>query len=157
MGKIVMRRRDDWIVRLAAAVHEREDAPFEWGKFDCCTGAAGLVLAMTGIDVMAPLRGYRTERGALLKLSRFTGLRNLDMDALLAATAERIGRNFGDPEIQPRRAGRGDVVLARVGTVDGVGTALAVVDLSGRFALAASRDGGWARPPMAAWIRAWKV
>lgn len=156
MGKIVT-RRDDWIPRLGAAIREREGTAFEWGEFDCCTGAAGLVIAMTGIDVMAPLRGYRTERGALLKLSRFTGLRNMDMDALLSATAEMIGHDMGSHGIPPRRAGRGDVVLSRVGTQAGPGIALAVVDLSGRFALAASRSGGWAPSPMADWIRAWEV
>lgn len=53
------------MVRLDELVHALLSSPFEWGKTDCCTVAADVVMACTGTDPMADLRGaYDSEFSA---------------------------------------------------------------------------------------------
>lgn len=53
-------RFHDWPEKLDAYIAERRDLPFAWGKGaqDCCSFAAGAVLAQTGVDPMATLPDY---------------------------------------------------------------------------------------------------
>ena len=68
-------RLPDWMSRLDAFVRTVWDAPFEWGQNDCCTVAAGVVQACTGVDAMADLRGsYEGELGAARPIKRLGGL-----------------------------------------------------------------------------------
>jgi hypothetical protein len=53
-------RLPDWQPRLAALFAQRLAAPFEWGVHDCCLFAADAVLAVTGHDPAADLRGAYT-------------------------------------------------------------------------------------------------
>ncbi len=49
--------------------------PFVWGALDCSLFMAGWVLARSGVDPAAPLRGrYATERGALRLARRLGGM-----------------------------------------------------------------------------------
>ena len=170
MGEIVsvLVRFDDWQRRLADALRADWETPFAWGGFDCCLAPSGLVLAMTGVDVAAPLRGYATRRGALMKLRRFVGDEGVArfrlgsesrMGDFVEAAAILIGESCGAPEIPVSRAQRGDVVVAEVAAVGpgGVDAVLAAVDLSGRFAVTAAENGGWARIPRDNFRRAWRV
>ncbi len=69
------RRLPDWMVRLDECVRSMQGLPFEWGSHDCCTVAADVVLAVTGVDPMEDLRGqYSTERQALRILAQAGGI-----------------------------------------------------------------------------------
>jgi len=68
-------RLRDWPERLAALFAARAAQPFVWGEFDCCLFAADAVLAVTGHDPAADLRGtYTTAAGATRVLERFGGV-----------------------------------------------------------------------------------
>lgn len=67
-----MSRPGDWAARLAAVVaaHQR---PFSWGRCDCCTLAAGVIVAQGGPD-LTPATDYQNEAGALLVLAQLGDL-----------------------------------------------------------------------------------
>jgi len=72
---LAVNRLRDWPERLAALFAARADQPFAWGLHDCCMFAADAVLAVTGHDPAADLRGsYTTEAGAARKLARYGGV-----------------------------------------------------------------------------------
>lgn len=92
-------RLRDWPLRLEALMAERLAAPFEWGVRDCCLWAADVVLAVTGHDPAADLRGtYSSADGAPAIIKRLRGIP--------AACADRLG-----PEVLPALAQVGDVGL----------------------------------------------
>lgn len=96
-------RLPDWQPRLAALVQQRMQQPFTWGVHDCCLFAADALLACTGQDFAAALRGtYSTQAEAEALLAEFGGL------AKLAAGC--LGR-----VIPPALAQAGDVGLADLG------------------------------------------
>lgn len=110
---------------------------FRWGVHDCCLWAADVVLATTGRDLAAGLRGtYGDEAEARVVLERLGGL------AAIGALA--------GPEIAPLAAARGDVGLVDFGGVQ----SLAACD--GPHWLAAGRR-GLAVLPFEAGLRAWRV
>lgn len=66
-----MTRRPDWRERLAAYLLGARAIPFDWGAHNCVLACADAVLAMTGADIVAPLRQHHPTRfGALLRLKR---------------------------------------------------------------------------------------
>ena len=94
-----MGRHADWPARLNAYVCDVQRNEFAWGRFDCCTFAAGAVQAMTGEDPMAAYRNqYRSRLEAALAL-RETG------SGTLAGTLEGI---FGPP-VPGAQGRRGDI------------------------------------------------
>lgn len=67
-------RRNDWPEQLDALLRSRAATPFEWGQHDCCLFAADVVLALTGHDPMATLRGrYSNQREAMRLLDSLGG------------------------------------------------------------------------------------
>lgn len=61
----------DWHARLVAYLSDASRQPFEYGRHDCATFAAGAVAAMTGTDLAEAMRGrYRTLKGGLRMLRR---------------------------------------------------------------------------------------
>jgi hypothetical protein len=143
-------RYEDWHARLGAHIKAALKRPFSWGEFDCCTFACDGILAMTGIDPMAGLRGrYSTALGAARALKAFAG-------GGLDETAEQIAGVLGCTEIPVLTAGRGDCVLADVDTGAGCASALGLVSLSGRTALFAGPV-GLTEIPLRNCRRAWKV
>ena len=105
-------RRDDWPERLFEYVAARNTRPFKWGKGeqDCCSFAAGGVLAMTDVDLMADIPDYATADEADVILAA---------DPLEALMDARLPRRES-----PSFALRGDVGLM---LLDGSPT-LALVD-----------------------------
>jgi hypothetical protein len=102
MGKIV--RLPDWPERLHDLIENRREAVFCWGQRDCCMFAADVMLAMTGVDFAAALRGrYSTAKGAARLLKRHGGVEGV---------ANRHLR-----QIPKLSAGRGDIVS--IDTPDG--------------------------------------
>ena len=82
--------------------------PFAWGSNDCALFYGGAILAMTGVDLAKPWRGYSTARGARARVSKVGGLLAL---ALKAGLREKP-RDF---------AQRGDGVLVSLQGRDTLG------------------------------------
>lgn len=74
----VLTRLPDWPARLSALVAAAHVQPFAWGTHDCCLWAADAVLALTGTDPAAGLRGrYSQVQGAHRLLAAHGGLRGV--------------------------------------------------------------------------------
>lgn len=133
-------RLPDWRLRLDALIWERRRQPFAWGANDCCLFAADAVLAITGVDLAARLRGLGA-RAALRHIQRMGGLCHVVPDCLplLPATAA---------------AQDGDVALIEQPAKGLRGLALGVLD--GVWVLGPGRNGLMAVPARQA-IQAWGV
>lgn len=137
-----LRRLDDWRARLAAEMDRQRRDPFAWGKHDCAIGfAAGIVEALTGVDMARGYRGkYASPRGAL-KLLKDEGA-----DSLSAFVAARL------PGVLPAFANVGDIgVVASDGPL---AEALCMIDASG---LVVMTEQGHGRRPRGDLITAFKV
>lgn len=66
-------RLRDWQQRLAELMMQRRVALFQWGVHDCCLFAADAVLAVTGHDLAADLRGTYTSADEAARLLRRLG------------------------------------------------------------------------------------
>lgn len=131
-----MERRPDWLQRLDRYLVETLDLPFEWGREDCATWAAGAVEAMTGEDFAAYWRGKYATKAEGLAVLRAAGFRS-HFD-LAAARLE---------EIPVGHAQTGDV-LALEGDTLGI--------MQGRYAYAKA-DRGWTLVPLEMAQRAFRV
>lgn len=76
-----LQRLPDWPLRLDALVSTRLHAPFCWGVHDCALFAADAVLALTGRDLAAGLRGLGV-RQALRHVRSAGGMCHLVPDIL---------------------------------------------------------------------------
>lgn len=95
-----MQRFEDWPERLVEYIAARNEQRFTWGKGkqDCCSFAAGGVMAQTGVDLMADISDYATADEA---------------DAILATTSLEELTDARLPRREaPSFAQRGDVGLA---------------------------------------------
>ena len=98
-------RFHDWHRRLIRLIESRTDAPFAWGRIDCCLWAADAVRAMTGVDHAHDLRAtYTTARGARSALRLIGGL-------------DGAGARAGPP-IGPLFAATGDIGIVHDGEHD---------------------------------------
>ncbi|PLX36990.1 MAG: hypothetical protein C0605_07945 [Hyphomicrobiales bacterium] len=95
-------RKPDWPSRMLDILDEHVERPFAWGVSDCGILFADAVVAQTGFDPLAGMRGYRTKAGALRVLRR----------AGFASVAELVAARF--EEIPLAQAGRGDLGLPEV-------------------------------------------
>lgn len=126
-----------WRRQLDALIESRLHEPFAWGSNDCCLWAADCVLAMTGHDHAADLRGtYDSAAGALRVLAAAGGI-------------ETVGARAG-AAIAPLMAAMGDIGLVDQGGRD----ALAVC--CGPLWLAPAGD-GLAAMPLSAARTAWRL
>lgn len=103
-----------WDVRLAELLEARVATPLVWGRHDCALLAADAVLATTGVDPAAELRGrYRSAAGAHRALAATLGLPgNLAREVdVLREFAEAFAARHGVPRVDRVRAKRGDVAL----------------------------------------------
>ena len=89
----------DWRVRLDACIAAASGRRFRYGGHDCCLFAADVVLALTGRDPAAELRGYGGRRQALEILKREGGF------------VPMVSRLMGAEPIPGALASRGDVVF----------------------------------------------
>jgi hypothetical protein len=110
-------RLPDWPERLAAHIEAHRAVPFTWGVHDCCTFAAGSVLACTG---QWPAGWKWPDAAAAARLLRRLGGLPAAVDRLLPRLAA------------PLSAQRGDVLLVRAPT--GRRDWLAVADAGGWWA-----------------------
>lgn len=70
-------RRPNWPELLHAYIESRRFMPFEWGHNDCGLFAADAIIAITGTDLAADLRGYKSGRGAASRIAKAGGMRGL--------------------------------------------------------------------------------
>jgi len=129
------RRLPNWPHLLAAYIDATRSLVFAWGMHDCCTFAAGSVLAITGR--MVPLPAWSGRRDAVATLRSLGGLP--------AATTAQLGAMRA-----PAHAQRGDVVLLRQRGRSLLGVCLGHV-------WAAPGAAGPAFGPLGAALGAWKV
>lgn len=99
-------RRHDWPEALAGFIEARRRMPFHWGSNDCALFAADGVLEITGVDLAAEWRGYKTERGALNRIRKAGGMRGFAAEL---------------PMRHPGLARRGDIVLVELAGRDTFG------------------------------------
>jgi hypothetical protein len=103
-------RRTDWPLMLDDFIARRLREPFVWGRHDCALFAADAVLAITGHDFAAGMRG-KSAKAALRFLRVSGGLDEIVCDALgpmCGATQVRIG------DVVMAQAGKGRLGLAVV-------------------------------------------
>lgn len=93
-------RRPDWPERLARVIEDARSVPFEYGVCDCVVFSAAAVRAVTGADVLGPLRGGWSSGLQAARMLRRRG-------GLMAAASSVLGP--ADTRVQ--LAQRGDVVL----------------------------------------------
>lgn len=131
------KRLPNWRQRLAAFVAANRIRPFDWGSADCCLSAADAVLAFTGHDYAAPLRGYRSRFGAARALLR-AGHRSVAsyLDSILPRTS------------RPRA---GDFVAIPMAPLDAVGIA------DGRGGMWGQSEHGLTREPIPPGALFWSV
>lgn len=119
-------RLSDWRDRLHTELAAGAGRPWAYGVHDCCLGASDLVLAMTGIDPAASLRGYTGEEGAAAVILANGGTIRAMVDRLLGAA------------VAPNWAREGDMVLVDGEPEEGIGICL------GQSVVVACRPAGWA-------------
>ncbi|QHJ00124.1 hypothetical protein GT347_20350 [Xylophilus rhododendri] len=112
---------------LDTFLHERRGRVFAWGSHDCCTFAADWVLAATGRDPMADLRGLDSPLQAMRRLR--------DLGGFVEAGVKAMG-----PALPGLMAQRGDVVLVRSGRRFGRASGYAFAICTGGHLAAAGTD-----------------
>ena len=140
-------RRADWPVRLADAIKAAERRPFAYGTHDCCTAAAGLILAMTDEDIMRGWRGrYRSAAGAARLMRGGGGL---------GGTAATVMAGLNAAQIAPAMAGLGDLVLSDRALADACGGRALGICIGA--AAIFPGDEGWVHLPVLAAVAAWRI
>ena len=99
-------RLPDWPERLAELVEARRHMHFAWGTHDCGLWAADAVLACTGRDPAADLRGRYTTEAEAEALMGGDGLYGL---------IRRMEEARGTALCPPHLAQRGDTALVMLG------------------------------------------
>lgn len=123
----------DWEQRLSDTIKIWRTRPFRWDR-DCGRWAAACVIAQTGEDPLAELRGqYSTKRAALKLLAEKSMYERLD------GMFERV---------EPCFAQRGDIALVQDNCLGCV---------IGGEALFYFAEGGMTAVPRSDWSAAWKV
>ncbi len=142
----MLKRFEDWTVRLDAYLIWIGEYAFEWGTQDCALFACNVVRELTGTDIAKQFRGkYHTKAGAYAALKKFAG-------GGLEAIAVKIAAEYEMEEVPVRMAQRGDIVLLE-GTE---GPTLAIVCLDGTHVTAPGPT-GLVRWPVEKGSRAWRV
>ena len=86
-----MIRHRDWQRRLTVYLSEVSQAAYKPGDHDPVMFVAGAVLAMTGEDIAADLRGYRSEGGLAKRIKALGGLEGWLDRHLIRAPRPRPG------------------------------------------------------------------
>lgn len=140
----MLTRRHDWPARLRETVEAARRKPFAYGSHDCLLFAADAILAMTGVDLAAPVRGsYHDAEGAAAALAAFAG-------GGMIEAVEKITAQHGIDRVAWAFAQRGDAVLVETT----IGPALGIC-IAAHAAVAA--PGGVAMVAMAEAMRAYRI
>lgn len=134
---------DNWPLRLAEAIESARSKLFSYGAFDCGLFAADCVIAQTGVDPAAAIRGYTNKHAALRIIAEHGGV--------LAMCTALLGKE----PIHPSQAHRGDVVAAIIDAGEDPGMeSIGICD--GARAWFPSQSGVTSRPTLSA-IAAWRI
>lgn len=137
----MLKRRQDWPEALAAEIERAWRLPFIWGENDCCLFASNCAAIITGVDMAASFRGYRTRREAMAIIKKFGGI---------GGVAEAVARTHAVAEIVPLRARRGDVCLLDAGRGETLGVCVGDWIVCPGFT-------GLTAYPLLQGIRAWEI
>ena len=141
---VTLVRLPDWEARLAPVIAAAQAARFAWGEHDCCVFAADCVQALTGVDLLAPVRGrYR---------SAYTAARLVTAEGGLQAAVSRV--LGAEPHEDFAHARRGDLVAIEMPEACAFRHALGVV--VGSSALV-PLEIGLQRVAQGDWCRVWSV
>jgi len=140
-------RKANWQSEFDLLITSSRNRPFEWGKWDCCLFVADAILAVTGEDLAAGLRGHYSS----LREARWL-LRARYGSASIERSVARLFSIAGIPEITPGFAMRGDPVIARSGRDFQIG----LVALNGSIIIN-SETKGLASVPRSLVTRAWHI
>lgn len=137
-------RKENWVTLLADFLKTHLNAPFKRGEHDCAVFVAQALEVITGDDFIREFNGKEYHsKGEAAKLLKTHGF-----DDLEALATDRLGEPYANINF----AKRGDVVSLH----GEEGPALAIVDLSGRFAVTTGIEGLKFYPPEK-WVKAWSV
>lgn len=134
-----MNRLTNWPRLFAEFLDSRRETHFAWGTHDCCIFAADAIQAISGVDLAERYRGYDSKEEARVILHAHGGV------AGVTVLAEHL------PEVAPKRAKRGDLVLIR----GHFGDTLGVLGLNS-YPVAPKRI-GWRSVDRERILRAWSV
>jgi len=140
----VIKRRQDWPVRLSAYLTEVGCRKFRWGSHDCVLHCTNAVKAMTGVDLAEDYRN--TYRG---KASAYRIVR----DHFNGSIDNGLTKHFGPMQTNIRKAKRGDILKGY--TDDGL-EVYGIVDDTGRQAAVVTVD-GLGRWPLDNFVGFWSV
>jgi hypothetical protein len=139
-------RLEGWPAALSDYLLRAERTPFKYGRQDCGLFVAGAIHAMTGVDVVANLRGYSDRKEAFTRIAALCGQPTMEAVSVYLAAQNEI------PEIPVLRAQRGDAVMLRSGRRSSLG----IVAMHGTEILTPYRD-GLLRLPLSHARRAWHI
>lgn len=109
MRKLSLPRKENWRSTLERELQTQMAIPHHYGGIeghDCLTLVANLVLSFTGEDIAKQLRGrYKTKRGSIRILKRYGG------DIIVDGLWEKLSKEYGFEEIDPKFAKVGDVAI----------------------------------------------
>lgn len=71
------KRHEGWEQRLSEYIASKVGVPFAWGSHDCCTFAAGALLALTGENPMFSHGEYTDAAGAAIVLRDAGGIERI--------------------------------------------------------------------------------
>ena len=111
-----MKRLPNWQTLLSDYLLSVDLQPFKYGSLDCGSFTAGAILAMTGVDPIAEIRGtYRTRKAA------FAAIRSLSNASTMEGVADYLTERYGLAETPVLCAHRGDPVLIGHGAKSSMG------------------------------------
>jgi hypothetical protein len=140
-------RKANWQSEFDWLITSSRNRAFEWGKWDCCLFVADAILAVTGDDLAAGLRGSYSSLGEARWL-----LRARYGSASIERSVARLFSIAGIPGITPGFAMRGDPVIARSGRDFQIG----LVALNGGIIIN-SETKGLTSVPRSLVTRAWHI
>ncbi len=92
MGSVI-KRVEGWEHILADELWKARSLRFEWGVCDCVIWSANVVLAMTGVDLMADIRGaYHSQLSAYRIIKEKEGTLEACVSARLAKLPLQLAR-----------------------------------------------------------------
>ena len=142
----MLTRLEHWPSALSDYLLRTEGVRFRYGVQDCGLFVAGAIHAMTGVDVVANLRGYDNRKEAFKRIAALCGHPTME------AVSVHLAALYGIPEVPVLCAQRGDAVMLRSGRRSSLG----IVAMHGTEILTPYRD-GLLRLPLSHARRAWHI
>lgn len=135
-------RKSNWPGSLALFVEEKRAQPFDWETNNCAFFACDWITILTGVD---PTAQYRPRVNSALSAARV-----LAEAGGIEAIAARACEENGWPEIPPRLAQRGDILLSETTDEKSLGVC------AGRDGIFAGKA-GLVSVPVLKCVRAWRI